>query len=224
MSSSAAKLTREQIVRTALRLLDEVGLEGLTLRRIATELGVQAPALYWHVKNKEQLIDELASAVLDEAAEQVEFDAPHRDWRTELREAARFLRALMLAHRDGAKLVSGTFYTGKTFTSAPDKRILPILRAAGFGTEDATDLIMAIYHYTVGFVIEEQEVFPTPGQRDPRYAMEKLLARAKRDPAAVERQFSGDSLEHQFHSGIRFLIDGAAARIAENPLPPDAEA
>ena len=47
-----AALTREKVVRTALRLLDKVGLDGLTLRKLAAELRVQAPALYWHFKNK----------------------------------------------------------------------------------------------------------------------------------------------------------------------------
>src|SRR5215510_10070741 len=57
-------LDRETVVREALEQLDEVGLEGLTLRRIAKTLGVQAPALYWHFRNKQELLDEMATVML----------------------------------------------------------------------------------------------------------------------------------------------------------------
>lgn len=204
------KITRERIVRTALRLLDEVGLEGLTLRRIATELDVRAPALYWHVENKEQLLDELATTLLDDAATEINETPVHTDWREELRIDAEFLRGIMLTHRDGAKVLAGTFYNGDAATFAPEQRILPLLRSAGFTTEDATDLIMTILHYTVGFVIEEQEVFPTPGQRDPRYDVDALLAtHGARDPEAVRYMFSADTVQRRFHSGLRFIIAGA---------------
>jgi TetR/AcrR family transcriptional regulator, tetracycline repressor protein len=57
-------LTREAVTRAALRLLDEVGLEGLTTRRLAAELGVQSPALYWHFRTKQDLLGEMAEAVI----------------------------------------------------------------------------------------------------------------------------------------------------------------
>lgn len=54
------KLQRDTVVRAALTLLNEVGLDGLTTRRLAERLGVQQPALYWHFKNKQALIGALA--------------------------------------------------------------------------------------------------------------------------------------------------------------------
>ncbi len=56
-----APLDRHRVADTALRLLNEVGLDGLTLRAIAKELDVKAPALYWHFKDKQALLDEMAS-------------------------------------------------------------------------------------------------------------------------------------------------------------------
>lgn len=210
------KITRERIVRTALRLLNEVGLEGLTLRRIATELDVRAPALYWHVKNKEQLLDELATTLLDDAATEINKAPVHADWREELRVYAEFLRGVMLAHRDGAKVLSGTFYNGDIAAFAPEERLLPLLRSAEFTTEDAVDLIMTILHYTVGYVIEEQEVFPTPGERDPRYDVDTLLAtQSARDPDVVRYMFSSDTMQRRFHSGLRLIIAGAESRKAQ---------
>ena len=57
------KLQREAVIRTALELLNDVGMEGLTTRRLAERLGVQQPALYWHFKNKRALLDALAEAM-----------------------------------------------------------------------------------------------------------------------------------------------------------------
>lgn len=206
------KLTREQIVRAALRVLDQVGLHGLTLRRIATELDVQAPALYWHVKNKEQLLDELATSMINDAFASAELSAGNRDWREALRVAADFLRSTMLAHRDGAKVISGTYYHGGAL--APDQLSLPPLREAGFDNHTASDVLMSVYHYTVGFVIEEQEVFPVPGQRDPRYEPAALRAHgALLDPGMLEYQFSAGTANRRFRSGVQLLIDGAAARL-----------
>jgi len=204
------KITRDRIVRTALRLLDEVGLEGLTLRRIATELDVRAPALYWHVENKKQLLDELATTLLDEAATGIAETPVQPDWREEIRTGAAFLRTVMLAHRDGAKVLSGTFYNGDATALAPEERLLPLLHSAGFTTPDAIDLIMTVLHYTIGFVIEEQEVFPTPGQRDPRYDVDTLIAtNTARDPDVVRYMFAADTVERRFHSGLRLIIAGA---------------
>ena len=60
-------VTREQIVAVALELLDEAGLDGLTLRQLAARLGIRAPTLYWHVRDKRELLDLLAAVILDQA-------------------------------------------------------------------------------------------------------------------------------------------------------------
>lgn len=76
-------LRKEQIIEEALQLLNESGLEGVTLRKLAKRLGVQAPALYWHFNNKAALVNEMAEAIL-----RTEFadlqprgdDEPWQDW------------------------------------------------------------------------------------------------------------------------------------------------
>jgi TetR/AcrR family transcriptional regulator, tetracycline repressor protein len=73
-------LDRETVVRTALRVLDEAGLEGLTLRKIAGELGVQAPALYWHFKNKQELLDEMATTVFSDAMAEIDLEPDEGSW------------------------------------------------------------------------------------------------------------------------------------------------
>src|ERR1700742_778151 len=73
-------VTRERIVTVALELLDEAGLDGLTLRRLADRLGIRAPTLYWHVRNKRELLDLLAAAILDGALARWREPQPGQPW------------------------------------------------------------------------------------------------------------------------------------------------
>ena len=88
---SDIKLQREAIIRTALDLLGETGVDGLTTRRIAAALGVQQPALYWHFKDKAALLDALAEAMLAENHSR-SLPLPDEDWRHFLIENARSFR------------------------------------------------------------------------------------------------------------------------------------
>src|SRR5215469_11778255 len=103
------RLERRMVVHAALQLLDEVGLERLTTRRLAEALGVQGPALYWHFKNKQELIDEMARALIARAYGPIQ---PGQFWADWLAEGARRLRQAMLSYKDGARLLAG-FRPGK---------------------------------------------------------------------------------------------------------------
>ena len=73
-----APLDRRRVADTALRLLNEVGLEGLTLRAIARELNVKAPALYWHFKDKQALLDEMATEMYRRIAADAALDTDRK--------------------------------------------------------------------------------------------------------------------------------------------------
>ena len=62
------KINREMVTQAGLKLLNEIGLEQLTLRRLGVELNVQAATMYWHFKSKEELLDDMATTVLVEGA------------------------------------------------------------------------------------------------------------------------------------------------------------
>src|SRR5215475_10677409 len=98
------RLERQMVVRAALDLLNEVGLDGLTTRRLAEALGVQGPALYWHFKSKQELIDEMARALLDQSYSPIQ---PGEDWAAWLENNARRMRRVLLSHRDGARVLAG---------------------------------------------------------------------------------------------------------------------
>lgn len=148
-------LSREQVVATAVGLLDEVGLEGLTLRRLAAELGVQAPTLYWHVRDKRQLLDLMSEAIVREAVPEplVEPRAGQSwwDWLTE--RAVRHFQALQ-QHRDAALVVAGKRPTEQSLPDA--ERVLASLVAVGFPPDEALRTLMTLTHYVMGCVLEYQ--------------------------------------------------------------------
>lgn len=153
------KLDKAQVVEAALRLLNEVGLEGLSLRLIAKELDVQAPALYWHFKNKQDLLDEMATEMMRRmAADWAGMPSggdEGADWHEAFRARMRGLREHLLRYRDGAKVYSGTHFTDLSY-AAPMEANLRMLTAAGFSSAGAARAWFTAYSYTIGYVIEEQ--------------------------------------------------------------------
>ncbi|MFE1175091.1 TetR/AcrR family transcriptional regulator C-terminal domain-containing protein [Streptomyces sp. NPDC058773] len=212
-----SRIDRRQVVDAALRLLNEVGLEGLTLRRIAKELNVQAPALYWHFKNKQELIDEMATAMFRQLAvslawEGGELTAAGRPWQDTLREAGRGLRRELLGYRDGGKVFSGTRMTDESY-ARPLENLLTHLTGAGFTLRQAVQAWLTLYNFTVGLVIEEQSIHPdpvAPEHRDPAYDMElrseKIGVGYPLAAMAGEEMF-GD-MDRNFEAGLRIIIAG----------------
>ncbi|MGW6277169.1 TetR/AcrR family transcriptional regulator C-terminal domain-containing protein [Kribbella sp. NPDC055071] len=149
------KLTREVIAKAALGLLNEVGLDGLTMRLLANELGVQAPALYWHLKNKQELLDAMAAVMSHEVNDGLEAPRKGIDWTEWLTGRARALRQMMLTYRDGARVFAGS-YMDESDLPRSVELTLATLVDAGFTLEDAARGFPVVYHYTIGFTIEEQ--------------------------------------------------------------------
>ncbi|MFI5802672.1 TetR/AcrR family transcriptional regulator C-terminal domain-containing protein [Streptomyces sp. NPDC051561] len=159
---ATTKLDRKLLAETALSLLNEVGLEGLTLRAIADELGVKAPALYWHFKNKQALLDEMATEMLRRMAAEFLGHTDGQTWDDALTAAMRGMREHLLRYRDGAKVYSGTHFTDMSY-AAPMEAHLQVLVAGGFTPEGAGRAWFTAYGYTIGYVIEEQSMRPAPG-------------------------------------------------------------
>ncbi|MCP2260639.1 transcriptional regulator, TetR family [Streptoalloteichus tenebrarius] len=206
------RLRRETVVRAALKLVNEVGLEGLTLRLIADELGVRPPALYWHVRNKQELLDEMASLLLADAFTCIQPPRPGQTWRDWLGEFARDLRRVLLSHRDGARMCAGTYLRERSLFDATEL-MLRVLIDAGFPLDEATRGVATLYDFVLGFTIEEQAVTPAPGEHNERYAPEYL--RAQFDPerhplliAAVEDAFGVEHTEARFEHGLRIVLNG----------------
>ncbi|QDQ13337.1 TetR/AcrR family transcriptional regulator C-terminal domain-containing protein [Streptomyces spectabilis] len=209
------RLDRTRVARVALDLLNETGLDGLTLRAIAQRLDVKAPALYWHFKDKQALLDEMATEMLRRMAADLEGgpDAAEGDWAGALTRAMRALRGHLLRYRDGAKVYSGTHFTDTSY-AAPMEAQLRRLTRAGFTPSAAARAWLTAYSYTIGHVIEEQA---TGGGYD-------LAARAERlkdyplATAAGEEMFQDH--ETGFETGLAAVVTGIAATLHHPPQSP----
>jgi len=146
-------LRRDQVVEAALELLDEVGLDAFTTRALTDRLGVQRGALYWHVKSKQELLAAVTELVVAPVFADTGDDSG--DWADDLVEFAHRLRAAMLAHRDGARLVAANVTMSKSGIELMENVLaryirqgIPLPVAARWGD------IMA--SYVTGYVLQEQ--------------------------------------------------------------------
>ncbi|MEW2120614.1 TetR/AcrR family transcriptional regulator C-terminal domain-containing protein [Streptomyces sp. NPDC005474] len=206
-----APLDRTRVADTALRLLNEAGLDGLTLRAIAKELDVKAPALYWHFKDKQALLDEMATEMYRRMVRDTPLD-PGLGWRERTLASNRGLRAALLGYRDGAKVFSGSRFTG-TEHAVQIEANLRCFVDAGFTLDQAVRATMTAYVYTVGFVTEEQGVHPVPGERREGYDVEERARRMAGFPlaaAAGGEIFEG--YDRQFEEGLDLLLTGIEAK------------
>jgi TetR/AcrR family transcriptional regulator, tetracycline repressor protein len=155
-------LSRALLIETGLRLLDEVGLDGLSVRRLAAELGVQSPALYWHVKTKQELLEGMASAIIMAAG----MGPPEGDetWPEWLRRRARAYRKSLLSHRDGARLITSARRAPEAIEGF--ERELEAMVGLGFTPVLALHTIMVIADYTNGFVLQEQALRSQPSPQE----------------------------------------------------------
>ena len=108
-SDHSGRHDRDSVTATALRLLDEVGLPDLSMRRLASELGIQPSALYWHFDSKQELLGAIAERILARIP-----SAPDETGATDadVLDAARGIRDALLAFRDGAEVVLSSYALG----------------------------------------------------------------------------------------------------------------
>jgi TetR/AcrR family transcriptional regulator, tetracycline repressor protein len=189
-------------------VLDEVGLDGLTLRKIATDLGVQAPALYWHFKNKQELLDDMATTLLVDSLEKFGVPTEGLSWRDLAERYGRGLREMLLSHRDGAKMFSGTYLTDNSVYASME-RAIRVFTGAGFAPRDAVRGLNTIYCYTIGFAIEEQAVYPRPGERNEQYDLTERAAKTEDLPLVHDVGDEVlDNFDDRFEHGLQVIIRG----------------
>ncbi|MDF4830394.1 tetracycline resistance transcriptional repressor TetR [Vibrio parahaemolyticus] len=198
------KLQPNTVIRAALDLLNEVGVDGLTTRKLAERLGVQQPALYWHFRNKRALLDALAEAML---AENHTHSVPRADddWRSFLKGNACSFRRALLAYRDGARIHAGTRPAAPQMEKADAQ--LHFLCDAGFSAGDAAYALMAIRYFTVGDVLEQQASEAEAEER----CEDQLTTSASTMPArlqsAMKIVYEGGP-DAAFERGLALIIGG----------------
>ncbi|MGJ4855848.1 tetracycline resistance transcriptional repressor TetR [Labrys sp. La1] len=201
-----AKLQREKVIRAGLDLLNDVGVDGLTTRKLADHLGVQQPALYWHFKNKRALLDALAHAMLAERHTHA-VPKPGEDWCSFITGNARSFRRALLSYRDGARIHAGTRPNGAETANAEAQ--LRCMTEAGFTTADTTYALMTISYFVVGSVMEQQSAQADKAERG------DIPHPAPTSPLLAEAMetFDRDGPDVAFEQGLGFIIAGLRERL-----------
>lgn len=214
-----AGLTREGIVRAALDALDEVGLDGLTVRVLAGRLGVRPGALYWHFRDKRELLDEMATTLVRDLASGPGPQVERTDWAGYLRATARSLRAMLLAHRDGARMFSGRYLTDDAVLARMEEP-LGVLTDAGMPLAEAVLAWLTLYDFVIGFVIEEQAVRPRPDEPDERYQPDRRAARIDSDRFPLTHEAGATLALHpdaRFDHGVDLILRALSPALPDPP-------
>ncbi|MBO0682834.1 MAG: TetR/AcrR family transcriptional regulator C-terminal domain-containing protein [Candidatus Dormibacteraeota bacterium] len=207
-------LEPELVVAAALQVLDEVGLEGLSIRAIAERIGVRGPALYWHFRNKQALLDEMAEAMLADRADQLKGPAEGEPWWDWLAELARWLRRALVSHRDGARVFAGvTLPFVPTFIYLEDLAV-GTLHEAGFSWLDALRAMAALHVYVVGATIEEQSMPSTEDVGEHQGSFPDPARYPSLAAAFGDFDFDADA---GFEHGLGLIIAGLRSTRIENP-------
>ena len=206
-TAARAPLTKERVLRAALTLADESGIEGLSMRKLAQQLGVEAMSLYNHVANKDDILDGIAELVAGE----IEPPPEDADWKAALRHAAIATHQTLLRHRWAAQVWMSVGNVGPARFRHGDTP-LRILREAGF----SPDLTYHAYHtlssHVMGFTLYVLSFRFTADE------FPDLAANFLRDFPADEypdlaehiRQHMQPRAEHEgaFEFGLDVILDG----------------
>jgi AcrR family transcriptional regulator len=213
-------LSRDQIVEAAIRVLDAEGLDALSMRRLGQELDAGATSLYWHIRNKDELLDLVLDRIIGEALPEF---TPGMGWREISVVAARALRRVLVAHRGVAPVMGERPTFGPNAVQALEL-ILTSFVDAGFGPEDALLASTTVINWASGFAVFEvrDPMGPgaTPAERKAFLAeFYDFLASlpADRYPTTMRLLPYGPGLDpdRQFEYGLQRMLDGIEASLAK---------
>lgn len=182
-------LTREEIMDAAARRVNDHGFEGLSIRELARDVGTSPMAIYGHVRDKDEITDELTERLL---ASRWAPRAPSKDWRTYVVSSAERLRDLLVAE----PVVLHTYLSHPVTSSSALARMeamLESLRLSGLDAKQAGHAYAAIHTYTIGFA-----------------ALEASRAKSGADSSSGEmaRKLRSFTSSAQFRRGLDLVLDG----------------
>lgn len=213
-TETRAPLTKERVLRAAVALADRDGIEAVSMRKLGQELGVEAMALYRHVRNKDDLLDGLIDTVIAE----IDAPRPDADWQAAMRELVMAARSVMLRHPWAPPVVIGRPGVGPATLGHID-RVLGILFGGGFSLDLAHHALHVLGSRILGFT---QDPFDDSAQDRPapeeaaRIAQAMTLtypnAGALAAAATHDGPLGGCDDDVEFAFGLDLILDGLERR------------
>ena len=204
MQGGTAGLSRERVAETALALIDSEGLDALSMRRLASELGAGTMTLYHYFPSKRELLD----AVVDVAFADEELPRLEGSWREQLAGLSRGARETLTRHPGLAQIRMATPILRPEALRLTEAA-LGILQDAGFDTDEAVKAFRLLFTYVVGFAL----LSSAPAEREARAAARDMLGTLPpeyypRLSSAVEEAAEAMAGDVVFEYGLERLLDG----------------
>ncbi len=185
-----AALDRQVIVNVALDLLRREGVAGLSTRALAAELGIKSASLYWHFRDKDELLNAMSGVMFEEALQPPPSDLTDFDWADWLMDGARAIRRTALSRRDGAQVMARPRPLGPE-TRLPFEANVKALMTSGLPGRECALVMQTLRRFAIGSALQEQA---TP------------------DAPADAHVLAG---EKGFEFGLQIILSGVRQRIAE---------
>jgi AcrR family transcriptional regulator len=204
------QLTRERVLAAAIELADRDGIESISMRKLAQELGVEAMSLYTHVRNKNDLLDGLADAVIG----QIPTSTDGADWKASLRQMVLAARRVVLSHPWAPRAVQAQTAPGPAALHYINA-VIGILRDGGFSIAQTHHALHILGSRLLGFT---QDLFDDSGDLEPEAAANLASTLGQSHPHAVEMALAvthGGALgpcddDAEFDFALEFILDGLA--------------
>ena len=224
-----ASLTRDRVLRAAVALADDAGIEALSMRSLAQELGVVPMALYKHIANKDELLDGMVDVIVGEIVGVAAAPDPAVDWRVAVRQRILAARRALLRHRWASRVIESR-PTATPVVLDYMNSLIGMFRAGGFSVELTHQVMHTLGSRMWGFT---QEVFPTTDLTPIAPEMQAAMLRelAARYPYIVEIATAGthdgtavvgpgcdDQFEFEF--ALDLLLDGFERLHRQRWTPP----
>ena len=209
-------LSRDRVLRAAVRLAEEGGLEALTMRRLGQELGVEAMSLYRYVANKDDLLDGMVDVVFAE----IELPQDGADWRTAMRRRAISMRAALTRHPWAAPVMQSRSTPGPATLRHHDA-VIGTLRSAGFPIPLVAHAFSALDSYIYGFALQQRSLPFETGEETAELAQSIMASFPAGDyPHLVELTVEhvlqpGYDYGEEFKFGLDLILDGLERALPE---------
>ncbi|HEV2109409.1 MAG TPA: TetR/AcrR family transcriptional regulator C-terminal domain-containing protein [Thermomicrobiales bacterium] len=217
-ATNKGTLTPRTVIEGALALSDAEGLQAVTIRRLARELGVTPMALYWHFGSKDELLDGVAASIFEEVDLSVDASA---SWREQLRALLGSMVGVLRAHSSAAILLSTRTVSSEGSLRATEV-MLDIIRRGGFSPTEATQIARHALHTVTnlvggepGVVVREESGKLTDARQRARRFLESLPP--ERYPRLVEAAAplsEGVDPDAYFAFGLDLLLAGIESMAA----------
>ena len=212
--ANKAPLNRERTLSVALAVADAEGIEAVTMRRLARELGVEAASLYHHVRGKEEILDGLVDLVFAE----IELPEPSGRWREEMAKRARSARGVLRRHPWSIALLESRTSPGPATLRHHDATI-GALRAGGLSIAETAHAYAVLDAFVYGFAVQESSLpFEGPDGAAEVAGPIMELMQAGDYPHLVEfatqhAMLPGYDFGAEFEVGLELVLDGIARMV-----------